>query len=162
MNENIVALKVVLDALGESSDISSLDDRKRIQKAIYLGQRTGVDLGYRFGWYIRGPYSTSLARDYYQLADELQVRERDFEGKKLRSDAATKLQALAPLFQPPPNFKLDKEDWLELLASWDYLRTVSRQDAEKARATIHEEKPRLAPYIDEAAAALKRYKLLPA
>lgn len=60
MDSNLIALKLFLDDLGVSADIETIDDRKRVQKAVYLGQAAGADLGYRFGWYLLGPYSPSL------------------------------------------------------------------------------------------------------
>lgn len=40
-----------------------LDSRILAQKIIYLVQENGYDLGFRFCWYHRGPYSSELA-DY--------------------------------------------------------------------------------------------------
>ena len=40
-------------------------------------QVAGTDLGYRFGWYIRGPYSTTLTQDAFTLKDEIAVGETD-------------------------------------------------------------------------------------
>ncbi|HZZ71301.1 MAG TPA: hypothetical protein VFE24_03555, partial [Pirellulales bacterium] len=61
MNPNSIAIKLMLDELGIPETIATVDDRKRVQKAVYLGQRAGMNLGYRFGWYVRGPYSSALA-----------------------------------------------------------------------------------------------------
>lgn len=63
MDGRLVVLKRVVEALDEDCNIASFDDRKRLQKAIYLAQIAGIDLGYRYGWYIKGPYSTDLTRD---------------------------------------------------------------------------------------------------
>lgn len=160
MNENLIALKLMLDTLGESADISSIDDRKRVQKAVYLGQQAGVDLGYSFGWYLMGPYSSSLTRDYFQLDEEREVREREFKGKRLRSDAEAKLKRLVPMLTTPHQFKYGKEDWLELLASYHYLRTASGQTEEKAAGVMKRQKGHLAPYVDLAKDTLTKYKLL--
>ena len=67
MEMKLVLLKLFLDKLGISSEIDTFEKRKTIQKAVYLGQLTDVDLSYRFGWYLKGPYSPSLAEDYYPL-----------------------------------------------------------------------------------------------
>ena len=67
MNTRLIVLELVLRELGMEPVIDSLQDRIRLQKAIYLSQEAGVPLGYRFGWYVRGPYSKGLARDYYYL-----------------------------------------------------------------------------------------------
>src|SRR3712207_9330456 len=61
--------------------------RKRVQKAVYIGQLTGVDLGYRFSWYVKGPYSTALTRDYYDLAEDVNSGE-DRKSTRLNSSHA--------------------------------------------------------------------------
>ncbi|RLG78375.1 MAG: hypothetical protein DRO10_02995 [Thermoprotei archaeon] len=45
-------------------DLQSLEDRIAAQKLIYLVQKVaGLDLGYSFMWYSKGPYSRALAKD---------------------------------------------------------------------------------------------------
>ena len=160
MSEKLLALKLMLDALGESPAIDTIDDRKRVQKAVYLGQAAGVNLGYGHSWYLMGPYSPSLARDYYQLAEDLQANPEAFEGKRLRR--ATKLSGIINLMNPPegPPSDLSKEDWLELLASYHYLRKVSGQAHPEALKTLQRQKNHLAPYATEAKRALTQYGLL--
>ncbi len=48
MDNKEVALKLILDGVNIDCSIDTLDDRKRVQKAVYLAQLSGVDLGYRF------------------------------------------------------------------------------------------------------------------
>ncbi|MBI5253635.1 MAG: hypothetical protein HY930_04465 [Euryarchaeota archaeon] len=44
--------------------------RLKLQKYIYLARKYGLDLGYNYNLYIRGPYSPGLADDYYKLSRE--------------------------------------------------------------------------------------------
>ena len=67
VNNKEIALNLVLRAIGESTQISSVDDRMRIQKAIYLSQEFGIPLGYNYSWYVKGPYSPGLTQDYYGM-----------------------------------------------------------------------------------------------
>lgn len=90
MDQRSAALKLVLDHLG-TNDISTVDDRMEVQKAVYLAQKAGVSLGYSYGWYVRGPYSPSLTRDYYDLVDDIP------EGMTLKAAAATKLDSVRSL-----------------------------------------------------------------
>ena len=69
MDGRLVVLNRFVEALGENADIENFEDRKRFQKAVYLGQVAGVDLGYRYGWYVKGPYSTDLTQDYYAMSE---------------------------------------------------------------------------------------------
>lgn len=44
----------------------------------FLLRRYGIDLGYSYNYYIRGPYSPELAKDYYNLPhveEEIEVPE---------------------------------------------------------------------------------------
>lgn len=50
-----------------SFDITSFDDRIRLQKYVYLAKKMGLDFPYNFNLYIHGPYSKELADDYYKL-----------------------------------------------------------------------------------------------
>ena len=36
-------------------DMNSLDSRIKLQKLVYILKSEGVDFGYNFTWYIRGP-----------------------------------------------------------------------------------------------------------
>jgi hypothetical protein len=161
MNPKLLALKLFLDELQVNAAIDTLDDRKRVQKATFLGQIAGADLGYRFGWYIRGPYSPELTRDYYAL-DELKSsgEELNPENKILRRPMRERLEAVRPLLDKPDDFPLSQEDWLELVASYHYLRKINRLDHGGAAQVFGREKPHLTDYLDRAHAALHEYGLL--
>lgn len=49
---------------------SAFNDRLRMQKAVYLLKHLGVEpfKSYSFSMYLRGPYSSQLAKDYYALS----------------------------------------------------------------------------------------------
>src|ERR1051326_3215963 len=117
MDARLTALKLFLDELDTPSNIETVDDRKRVQKAVYLGQLSGVDLGYRFGWYLMGPYSPALTRDYYTLATEIGSGDRDFENKALQPPLRMRLQSVKRLLEPPAELNLPQESWLELISS---------------------------------------------
>lgn len=161
MSAKLTALKLFLDELGIDSSIDTVDDRKRVQKAVYLGQIARVDLGYRFGWYLRGPYSPGLTKDYYALADAVVTGEIDPQDKTLKTELRDRLRKIRPLLDPPPEVELSQEDWLELLASLHFLRHVSKYDRDKAMARIRQEKPHLQKFLSEAEKQLQHYQLLP-
>ena len=152
----LIFLKLFLDELGIPSKIDTFDRRKTIQKAVYLGQLTGVDLSYRFGWYLKGPYSPSLAEDYYHLADELEIGDEDYKEYQLKKSLSTKLKEVRPLLKKPKEFKLKKVDWLELVASYHYLRRVRKLSDEAADEVLQRGKPHLYKYKDLAQQKLKK------
>lgn len=151
MDSNLVAMKLMLDVLQVESTIDDVQKRKLIQKAVYLGQRAGVDLGYRFSWYLMGPYSSVLTKDYYALDDS---DREELRGRTLVESAQRKLQGVVPLMQVPAGVELSRPEWVELVASLDYLLTVSGYSFEKAIKVLREEKPKLAPFADRAQEAL--------
>lgn len=146
MDSRLLALKLFLSELGIPSIIETLDDRKRVQKAVYLGQLSRVDLGYRFGWYVHGPYSPELTRDYYALADVVDAGEESFANKALHPSVSRRLRRMLPIMTTPSGFPLSQEKWLELVASYHYLRIVRGFGHEEALLQLERQKPELAPY----------------
>jgi hypothetical protein len=160
MEPSQIVLKLVLDNLGVSDSIAAVDDRKRIQKAVYLAQAAGVNLSYVFGWYVMGPYSPALTRDYYSLASALDADDKGHVGKALRPDLKDKLDSLQPLIEPPPGIDLSQEDWLELLASIHFLLTVSKFTDEESRDRLDKEKQHLVGFFDQGKISLRSAGLL--
>jgi len=158
MKTKLIALKLFLEELGVPSDIDTVDERKRVQKTIYLGQIAGVDLGYHFGWYLKGPYSPELTKDYYDLDEALTEGDREFQKKDLKGQLKEKLQSIKTIVTQPCDIPLSQADWLELLASVHY--QYDKFDQASAKANITREKPTLAPYIQRAEEALRNSHLL--
>ena len=48
-------------------NMDDFDGRLRLQKTIQLLQSFGIDLGYNYHWYLRGPYCTDLTKDGFEL-----------------------------------------------------------------------------------------------
>jgi uncharacterized protein YwgA len=158
MEARLAALKLMLDAMGIPSTVATMAARKSMQKGVYLGQCAGVDLGYRFGWYIKGPYSPALANAYYELNESLASGETP--GRNLRNDLRQRLAPVRNALRLPEDVGLSNDDWLELLASLHYLMQVRRLDIEAAGEVIRTKKNRLFPYVDEAHTALQAAHLL--
>ena len=49
--------------------IDTFGDRLKLQKIVYIAKYFGIDIGYSFNEYLRGPYSPELADDYYRLSE---------------------------------------------------------------------------------------------
>ena len=154
MAEQMTVLKLVLDELNLANSISTIDDRIALQKVVCLTQEAGLQLGYGYNWYIRGPYSPALAADYYQLAsDQVAVAEKA-AGFTLTSSATRAVNKVAAILEVPNDVQLSGVYWLELLASVAFLRRRYRFSAEAAKAKIESSKPLLAPHFDRAMTAL--------
>ena len=100
----------------DNFDMSSFSGRLLFQKTVQLLQSFGIDLGYRYNWYLRGPYSPDLAKDGFELKDVV-PRLRDipieFENKtdKARYDRFTAFMS----------DKKDDPDALEIASSICFL-----------------------------------------
>ncbi len=113
----LVWLSLTLRAFGERPKFTSLNDRIKLQKLVYLAQvATGASV-YSFNPYIRGPYSPSLTRDLYSLLEPGQLSEAEERAAsyKLNTGAMERLERVKGVVS-------DKSDtpyvvWLELVAS---------------------------------------------
>lgn len=157
MEPKLQVLNLFLQALGEDVSVASLEDRLRLQKAVYLGQLFGVDLGYRYSWYVKGPYSPSLTQDYYRLCDEGASSASE---QKFVNEVEQKLTQAKGFLEKPDCVELSKAHWYELLASLHYLYQVSSQAKDKVFATIRSTKPHLIDYVDSGENHLKKFGLL--
>ena len=157
MDSKLVALKLVLDELDQPVSIDGIKDRMRIQKAIYLAQVFGADFGYRYNWYLKGPYSPSLAADYYELDEAVDVGDA-LQGVSLNPEIKQRLQAAKALVESTPENCADQVDWLEALASADYLKRVSRKGDGEIVDLFTRQKPHLNALL---APALDRIKDIP-
>lgn len=76
--------------------LSEFDDRLILQKRIYVLQSFGLDLDYRYNWYVRGPYCPQLTEDAYEAIgrrEDLQIQSESFtlteDSKKTVNDYKT-------------------------------------------------------------------------
>jgi len=157
MDEKFVALKLILNHLDVGQEINTVEQRLETQKAIYLAQSMGVELDYSYGWYLKGPYSPSLTRDYYELdatADEVFA-----EGRNLKGRVRDILDRLRDLIDARPA-QISRAHWLELLASIRYLIRESGYTADRARERIRQLKPHVHAQFNQGLAALEEYALV--
>ena len=142
MDTKQLVLKRTLEAAGQSLAVDSLDDRLRLQKAIYLIQAAGADLGYRYSWYLKGPYSTSLTQDYFALS-EVAKNERDEDTRILKPEFVSKVRDAARVLMKPADVNLSRPQWYELLASLHYMSKFERLPEGQLQQTIRARKPHL-------------------
>ncbi len=68
--EKLASFIKTLEDLGiYKFNIDEFDNRLMLQKLVYISKFFGIDLGYSFNYYLRGPYSPELADDYFRLAE---------------------------------------------------------------------------------------------
>ena len=125
MDKGRILLKLVMDEANIPLELDSFPKRFAIQKKLYLLQLTGLDLGYRYSWYLKGPYSTDLTRDAFLLQEEIDAQDKEFEEYKLTEEAKKKANFANQIWQNPHQTDINNNDWLELLASLHYLKHLA-------------------------------------
>lgn len=161
MTPSQIELKLVLDAVGQELSLDTFPARLRIQKKLYLAQLTGLDLGYRFSWYLHGPYCRELTSDAFRLVEQIREGVRTQEARQLSPMARTLSAKATTIWRGGPP-ELAEDDWLELLASLHYLRHISfwpqarGRDFDDVFAALVESKPRFAGRKADASLAWER------
>jgi uncharacterized protein YwgA len=115
MDRQQIGLKLTLDTLGLPLCLDTFANRMVIQKTIYLCQLGGVHLGYRYNWYLRGPYSPDLTRDAFDLRAKQNSGFDETTGSNLDEASIQKLEKISSLWRDKP--EAERPRWLELLAS---------------------------------------------
>lgn len=160
MADQLTVLQLVLDHLNVGNDISTIEDRIAIQKVVCLAQEAGMQLGYGFSWYVRGPYSTSLTNDYYQIAAARSSVEKSSQNFELTTAAIKNLEKVKSIINPTADVPLNQVQWLELLASTAFLIRRYRLPNDKVEEKLKLTKPSLHPYFENAISALRTVKLV--
>ncbi|MDR2966427.1 MAG: hypothetical protein LBU74_00565 [Methanobacteriaceae archaeon] len=63
-----VFINLLKDKIGFSFNIEDFDDRLKLQKYVFISKYFGFNHSYVYNLYIRGPYSSDLANDYYDIS----------------------------------------------------------------------------------------------
>lgn len=137
MDRQQIGLKLTVEGLKLPFLINTFEDRLILQKAVYLAQAAGVNLGYYYHWYLHGPYSPSLTRDEYAIGCEHAQGVDDSEGWKLDDESAGRLKNLQSIIPEADRPQIRRK--LELLASVHFLinrRQVRQNDAREIAATL--------------------------
>lgn len=138
--ERVLTLGGLLKRIGNFSPQlfeKSFDKRLIFQKTVYLLQAFGVYLGYKFSWYISGPYSSHLARDGFKLIQRFK------EAPNVRFTKASSEEKFS-VFLEFLGDRTNDADWLETLASIHFLRRVyPKKDKREIQDMILQKQPHL-------------------
>jgi len=143
--ENVDAEKIgrtlrVLRELEIKSDMRLFSTRLRIQKILYLLQELGLQTGWKFSWYVRGPYSPDLA---HELFEHQQKGTRD---SRVQDDERKALERFREKFGASP---LSAQQ-LEAAAAVVFVAKSSRLRSAGLVVAVSKEKPYLPkPLIEE-------------
>lgn len=159
METKLAALQLLLDGVGTGTDISSKEKRLKVQKSVYIVQAAGIKLGYSFDWYINGPYSTELTRDYYELAGR-RTAATGAGNRQLNPSVVSLLERAQAALKVPEGLALPPARWMELVASVHYLRHDMKKSSEAAKTIIQTQKATLLPHYETAEQRLTKLGFL--
>ena len=137
MERRQIGLKLVMDQLGLPVKVDSFDDRLVLQKATYLAQAAGLNLGYYYRWYLRGPYCPKVAEDGFAIAAALSQGLDEAKNWSLDASSSAKLGGIRCLLRGHGQASRAKR--LELLASVHFLmdrRQVTGRDPRQIAGTL--------------------------
>lgn len=98
MVNNIDKVIATLRFLELKPDIESYKWRFLIQKTTHLAQSLGLQTNYYFTIYVAGPYSPSLAMDYYNHRDQVNSLQSDYELTSSDIEILSKIKACCDLY----------------------------------------------------------------
>lgn len=120
-------------------DMSEFDNRIKYQKIVYLLQASGISLGYGFNWYIKGPYSSPLAHDLFEIDDDIYEA-----SKKIVFIDHDNIVSEMKKFQNKLGADIDNIIYLEILASLHYIsKAYGKSGFNNLRNKLLEVKPNL-------------------
>lgn len=152
----LIILGTYLRELGVDTPVGP-DERIALQKAIYLLLICGEDLGYRYKWDLRGPYSSGLtvhAKRYFEIAEEKEVA-TIVKTLRFKSDVLDRIRRVRDLMKPPgTQVPVVYMAWLELIVSLHYLAHMKyeetiQQDPEGVFDPLRQELIKLKPHLRE-------------
>ena len=106
-------------------------NRLKLQKYVLLAKHFGMPFRYTYGMYLYGPYSSSLAADYYELA-----REQDDRLPAIVSDEFKRDDFLKAVRNDPK--------WLEVAAT-----IIDRNEHTRGRAALMDKVCRIKSKFDK-------------
>ena len=104
----------------EKPDMSEFDNRLKYQKIIYLLQASGISLGYGFNWYIKGPYSSPLAHDLFEIDDSIYKSSQNIVFNNHESVCPEIIK-----FKEKLGINKENVNYLEVLASLHYINKAT-------------------------------------
>ncbi len=160
MNRQQILLALTLRNAQVPLSVKTFDDRLVLQKAVYLLQAANIHLGYRYRWYLRGPYSTDVASDAFFVVGQSESLNDELQRWVLDDTSRQRIEQLKPLFTT--NGPRPVPQRLELLASVLFLLKTNQAEAPDKIARILKinDKPFNEQDVQEALVELRKYDLV--
>lgn len=157
MDKNLQILKKLYEELGINPSVEDLSKRLILQKVVFLAQTAGIPLGHSFNWYVKGPYSPSLASSYYELQDYL----GDEVTLEFNDDVKETLRTLQRMISKHQHEGQIDPDWVEALGSIAFLINRSDKTQEQAFEVMERVKKHISSDMrNEAVAELRQNAII--
>lgn len=130
ISRKTIELKICIDALGFIDSNSDMNDFKTIsivQRSVYLLQEFGLDLGYRYMWHLKGPYSSSLENIYSELICNQQLFKKLNRKAKLKENTQIIMNTCKDFVNNTKPKNKTMAEWLELVTSLHYLKKYTHR-----------------------------------
>lgn len=162
MDRRQIGFKLTMDALGRGVTVGSFEDRLILQKAMYLAQAAGVQLGYFYRWYLYGPYCPQVADDAFAVNTDVAQGMNDAEDWELDAESKCKLARIRNWMEGEDR---DVARTLELLASVHFLlarkQVSSHEPGEIGRVLRKFDKQFSDEEVEGALGELRNHDMLP-
>lgn len=145
-------LKLVCDQFS-NLNVQSFQTRILLQKTIFILQEIGLNLGYDYNWYLRGPYSPQLTADAFEIQNDVALFQEE-AGKYKLTDTATSVIARVHAIIGE---KINDDTFMELVASLVFLSKYYRRNDEDLIVLLKNKKPKFNDdlYIREGLSVVK-------
>ena len=110
---NPTKLAGLFAGIGKKISMEKFEDKLEVQKITYIAQECGIDLGYPFQWYLRGPYCKQVSEDAHTILDT----KKENTTPKDAGLNEEKVNEFGNLLKP----HINDADWLEIAGSLLYL-----------------------------------------
>jgi len=109
-----LGLAGLFSGIGKTISMDKFEDKLEVQKITYIAQEYGINLGYPFEWYLRGPYCKQVSEDAHAILDSKTANVSPSEAG-LNEE---KVKELGNILKP----FINNPEWLEIAGSLIYLR----------------------------------------
>lgn len=124
-------------------NMTDFSNRLKYQKLIYLAQATGINIGYGYSWYLRGPYAPHLAQTLFNIDENPSLfKLGDTIKFKSEPDIQKRIDKLTNILGD----HIEDPNYLEVLASLHYLQTTlpsNKNSCDELSARLFKLKPGL-------------------
>ncbi len=117
-------------------NIGTFEQRKILQKSVFILKQMGLTFEYPYNWYLHGPYSPSLADDAYEITYNEEKYNTESSKYHFKEQTKEKVDKFKDIFKG----REKDEDWLELVSSLLFLRKSYGVTGEQLKSLLIDRK----------------------